>query len=189
METYKIIENYPNYSISNLGNVMNNKTNKLLQCKKSKTGYVVVNLYNNKVGKTHNVHTLVGKHFIDNLNNKPCIDHIDNNKENNHFTNLRFTTYSENMQNRPLTSLNKSGIKGVFYNKITKKWSAVINVNKRKIHIGNYEKFEDAMEARIIKSNEYFGEYANAIEKIVQAQNVLINAQNDLIQIQQNINH
>lgn len=41
------------------------------------------------------------------------IDHIDGDKTNNRINNLRAATYSENQWNRPATSLNTSGIKGV----------------------------------------------------------------------------
>jgi DNA-binding XRE family transcriptional regulator len=35
-------------------------------------------------------------HFIDNIENKPYVNHIDSNRSNCHYTNLEWTTASEN---------------------------------------------------------------------------------------------
>lgn len=43
------------------------------------------------------VHKCVANAFIPNPENKPQVDHIDEDKTNNHYTNLRFVTPSENM--------------------------------------------------------------------------------------------
>lgn len=45
------------------------------------------------------LHRIVAELFIPNPDNKPCVDHIDTNKHNNRVDNLRWCTYSENMQN------------------------------------------------------------------------------------------
>jgi hypothetical protein len=42
------------------------------------------------------VHRIVGKCFIPNSENKPCINHKDGNKANNAVSNLEWVTYSEN---------------------------------------------------------------------------------------------
>ncbi len=49
--------------------------------------------------KSMTVHRLVGTHFIDNPDEYPVVDHIDRNKENNHFSNLRWCTISQNNSN------------------------------------------------------------------------------------------
>ena len=65
--------------------------------KRNHTSYARVSL--SKEGKVtrYSVHRLVGLHFIDNPENKPQINHIDNNGLNNNYTNLEWTTHSENM--------------------------------------------------------------------------------------------
>lgn len=46
------------------------------------------------------VHRLVATAFLPNPNNEPCIDHIDRQKANNHVSNLRWISYSDNNRNR-----------------------------------------------------------------------------------------
>ena len=48
------------------------------------------------------VHRMVAELFVPNPENKPFVDHIDTNRLNNHFSNLRWVTQTENMNN-PLT--------------------------------------------------------------------------------------
>lgn len=92
------------YLISSFGRVISLKRKSpfLLKPKTSKEGYrdVVLYLHGNKT-YVH-VHRLVAIAFIANPENKPQVDHIDRNRANNHISNLRWCTCSENMRN-PLT--------------------------------------------------------------------------------------
>ncbi len=68
MEEWRQISDFPNYSVSNFGNVMNNKTNKMLRlCNKS--GYYNISLTNDNNYKTFKVHRLVALAFIENIEN------------------------------------------------------------------------------------------------------------------------
>ena len=89
-EVWKVIEEFPNYEVSNFGNVRNSIKNKLMTISIRKNGYCVVKLSNNEISKECKVHRLVAKAFIDNPNNLPHINHKDENKTNNHISNLEW---------------------------------------------------------------------------------------------------
>ena len=95
-EIWKSIKNYPQYEISNFGNIKSNYKNKLLKFQQDKDGYFQVNLYKNKIGKTNKIHRLVALYFVENKYNKLQVNHIDGNKQNNHYYNLEWCTTQEN---------------------------------------------------------------------------------------------
>ena len=103
-EIWIVINDYPLYSISNLGNVKNNKTNLHLKIDHNKNGYCQVKLYNPKP-KTKTIHRLVALHFIENSENKQEVNHKDGNKENNCVDNLEWVTKKENKAHADLTGL------------------------------------------------------------------------------------
>lgn len=107
-EIWKDIKDYPNYMVSNLGNVKNIKTGKILKNRKNTKAYLYVGLCKNGKVKQYLVHRLVAEHFIPNPDNLPQIDHINTNKIDNRVENLRWVTAKEN-NNNPLT-LNKMKI-------------------------------------------------------------------------------
>lgn len=79
------------------------KKEKILNGRKDKDGYVVVNLS----GKQKRVHQIVAEHFIPNLENKPIVDHINTLPSDNRVENLRWVTLKEN-SNNPLTKYHQS---------------------------------------------------------------------------------
>ena len=170
MEEYKLIKNFENYSVSNLGNVKNNDTNKILKQNNSH-GYQLVHLN----GKYLRVHRLVAEAFIPNPENKSCVDHKNNIRDDNRIDNLRWATIKENSQNVSISSRNKSGYKGVNWDKRYKRWRASIFENGLKVHIGCFESLDDAVKARQKKANEVFGEYVNKCEQ----QNIIIQVPNN----------
>ena len=166
VEVFRSIENYDNYAVSSFGRVKNVRTGIILKARNDKDGYLRVNLYEDAIRKTHQVHRLVANAFIDNPDDKLCVDHIDNNRTNNHISNLRFATNKENSQNRKLSSRNTSKVKGIYFNKRAKKWRAQINIDGIRIYIGYYDNIEDAKIARVNRANQAFGIYTNACEKL-----------------------
>ena len=63
-EQWKIIEEFPNYMVSDLGNVKRIKTNKILKADSVKGGYLRVKLYNKDNVKKVLIHRIVCQSFI-----------------------------------------------------------------------------------------------------------------------------
>ena len=87
-----------NYSVSDKGDIRNERFRSIKIKNEDRNGYEKVCLYKNGERTTKRVHRLVAEAFIDNPENKPCVNHIDGNKKNNNVNNLEWVTYSENMQ-------------------------------------------------------------------------------------------
>lgn len=86
------------YWVSENGDVMNIKTGHILKDKPDRSGYRTLTLWYNKNKHTFSIHRLVAMAFIPNPNNLPFVLHNDNNKLNCHYSNLRWGTASENVQ-------------------------------------------------------------------------------------------
>lgn len=164
LEEYKKVKDVDNYEVSNLGNVRNSKTQRILKYSVSGYGYLKINLNNKDKRISKYIHKLVAETFIDNPEMKQYVDHINNDKLNNDIKNLRWVTKKENAQNSKLSSKNTSGIKGVFFNKERQNWKAAIKIDGINIHLGYFKSIEDAKNARIKKANEVFGEFKNICE-------------------------
>jgi hypothetical protein len=93
-EEWKDIPDYKNYEVSNMGNIRNKKTGRILKSY-NKGGYAVISL-SKTVGKMFQVHRLVCQAFILNPENKPQVNHIDKNGLNNNVTNLEWNSVLEN---------------------------------------------------------------------------------------------
>jgi len=165
-EIWKNIENYETYSVSDLGNVRNDKTGRSLKPRKDTSGYFIVDLCKNGIVKTFKIHRLVALAFIENPENKLCVDHLDGNPQNNSIANLRWATTTENGMNRKISVTNTSGTKGVCFHKTTNKWQSQIYIGGKQFHLGTFEKIEEAILARQTKANEIFGEFVNDCEKL-----------------------
>ena len=75
------------------------------------------------------------------------IDHIDRNKSNNHISNLRVATKSENGQNRDA--------KGYTYDKLTNKYKAQIMINGKIKYLGCYDTPEEARDVYLKYKKEH----------------------------------
>lgn len=88
-------------------------------------------------------------------------DHINSDGLDNRKENLRLCTQQQNMCNkRNAYRNNKSGIKGVSWNKKQKKFVAQIQLGGKKIHLGSYNVLGDADSAYRIAEEKYFGDFA-----------------------------
>lgn len=76
-----------------------------------------------------------------------CIDHINRVRTDNRLINLREATRAQNLQNISLDRRNKSGVRGVSFDHINKKWRASISVNGKAKNLGRYLSIESAAAA------------------------------------------
>lgn len=90
---------------------------------------------------------------------KITIDHIDGDKSNNKISNLREATYSQNQCNLGTAKNNRSGLKGVTYDKRQNNWFARIKINKKQIYLGSYGCPTAAHFAYCRAAKQYHGEY------------------------------
>lgn len=95
---WKIISDFPNYKVSDSGEVFSIKRGILLKPSISKFGYARVTLYKDN-GEKHKimVHRLVAKAFIPNPNELEQVNHINENKLDNTVSNLEWCTSSYNV--------------------------------------------------------------------------------------------
>ena len=158
-EFFLQVEGYENYSISNHGNIKNNKTNRIMKPYNDKDGYKLIDLSKNGIRKKFKVHRLVGNAFLENHDKKPNVDHIDENKSNNNVKNLRWATIQENKYNQGNRIDNSSGYKGVSLRKDRNKYQASIKINGKLKNLGLFETPEEASYAYETKAKKIHGEF------------------------------
>jgi len=134
---WKINKDYPDYKISNYGDIFSIKSNKILKTRKNFHKYFIIKLINkNNERNELMVHRLVYDTFkILSGNNNLVIDHIDRNPSNNYIDNLKEVTQKENLLNRNIGEVNKNKI--IQYsldNKFIKEWNCLDEIkNELKI--------------------------------------------------------
>lgn len=97
------IKDFPNYYVTDLGDVYNRNYNNTgrfhkIQLGLTKEGYFRVHLCKNNKAVNKLVHRLVAKTFIPNPDNKPQVNHKNGDKTDNRVENLEWVTASENAQ-------------------------------------------------------------------------------------------
>lgn len=161
-EVFKDIPGYPNYQVSNYGNIKSLprkiKTKgdvwwlteeRILKPGKDKKSYFIVALCEKNKKRTHYIHRLVwdyfGKGERDGLVLQ--IDHIDNNKHNNKITNLRLVTNRLNCAKGWLLKKTTSKYTGVSWHKFSKTWRSDIYINSKSNFLGYFKTELEASEA------------------------------------------
>ncbi len=99
-EVWKVIIEFPDYSVSNLGRVKSLKFGKerILRQVKDSGGYFQLTLYKNGKGKPKQVHRLVYETHIGKLEDGYDAHHINENKEDNFISNLESKPHSNHLK-------------------------------------------------------------------------------------------
>lgn len=121
----------------------------------NKQGYVVSTDCETK--KTILLHRVV-TNCPDNL--VPDHIHGKETRYDNRKSNLRIVTTQQNSMNSTLYKNNTSGITGVTWHKRDNVWQARIKVGYKYIHLGYFNSFDDAVNARKEAEEKYFGEFS-----------------------------
>lgn len=90
----------------------------------------------------------------------PNIDHWNGDTTNNRFSNLRESTYQQNIANAKLPSHNTSGHRGISWVAYRNKYLARIKVSRKVIFLGYHDTFDQAVQAYRSAAEKYFGEFA-----------------------------
>jgi hypothetical protein len=135
MEEWRVIKDFPNYNVSNFGNVMNNKRKRLMKLNiKGEGGYYHISLKNNNCSKSLKVHRLVALAFIENPENKKTVNHKNKNKLDNTVSNLEWATMEEQAKHKSIGLIYKSN-KNKHINRLDKITGEILQ---------NYNSIEDA---------------------------------------------
>jgi hypothetical protein len=123
----------------------------------SKRGYISIQIN----GRLYRAHRLAWAYVYGEWPDKD-IDHINGKIADNRIANLRLATASQNQANVGLRTDNKSGLKGVSFHRVTGKWSATIQHQGRRIHLGLFTTPDAASSSYNEAALSLRGEFARA---------------------------
>lgn len=133
-EQWKDVVGYDIYEVSNLGNIRNKKTGKILKPVHQPSGYTIVCLRKDGKNNTESVRRVVMNAFRPIQNsNKFDIIHKDNNKQNNELSNLQWVTRKYNIANNKSVSTELKCLKYMITNNVEKAirdWNNMILAGK-----------------------------------------------------------
>jgi hypothetical protein len=107
-------------------------------------GYIRVSIHNISY-RAHRIAFL----YMNGSFPKNQVDHINGIKDDNRWCNLREATNQENQCNKPFSIRNKSGYKGVSWDKKSNKWRAQSSLNNTKKNLGMFDSKELAYKAYV----------------------------------------
>jgi len=154
-EIWKEMWDFPNYEISNLGNIRNAKTEKQIKVRQDGKEYRMASLYYNK----KKYHKRVGRYVWMSFNNQFCsmtIDHINGDAGDDRIENLRCISMEDNRnERRKYKKTNKYNLtkrdKGYIHYSITnglettwtimKKYGTPLNYIGTTMRRGSWEKY------------------------------------------------
>ncbi|MCG7985042.1 MAG: HNH endonuclease [Candidatus Thiodiazotropha lotti] len=98
---------------------------------------------------------------------KGNVDHVNGDGSDNSKHNLRDVCHSENQKNKRLSKKNKTGILGVYKSHNQLKFIAQIQTSGKKIHLGTFNNYLDAVCARKSAETKYNFHSNHGTEKAI----------------------
>lgn len=146
------------YEISEDGRLFRNvKSKKYLKVKldmhHSEIGYYVTFVRYKGKPKRVMIHKAVAECWLGDCPDGYEVDHIDRNPHNNHYSNLRYVTHSEQMKNRNHSNISKQGAKNLAEARI-QRMKPVRIYNDREDY--TFESFAEASRVLSVKYNTNF---------------------------------
>lgn len=89
------------------------------------------------------------------------VDHINRIKCDDKWENLRKATRTQNSSNINLRKNNTSGFRGVTWDSTRKKWRVQARIGGKKVNLGRFVDYEDAVNASKLALKNEFGEFYN----------------------------
>jgi hypothetical protein len=117
-------------------------------------GYVVLGID----GHYYKSHRLAWLYSYGHWPNKK-LDHINGARNDNRLINLRLATSAENCRNARISKNNKSGFKGVHWNKASGKWRATCKAGEKPKYLGSFDTAEAAATAYRNYAMTHHGEF------------------------------
>lgn len=124
---------------------------------RTRNGYVRIRCK----GRQYSAHRLAWV-FVHNRWPAEHIDHANGIKHDNRLCNLREATATQNNANARISQRSTSGLKGATWHIRKRRWIGYIHLKGRRIHLGYFDKPEDAHAAYVAKAKELYGEFARA---------------------------
>lgn len=88
---------------------------------------------------------------------KNDIDHVNRDKTDNRIANLRVVSRSVNLVNTSRRQNNKSGYKGIWWDKNRQNWQVRISVDKQQKNLGCVKTLDEAVALRKAAEKSYYG--------------------------------
>lgn len=110
--------------------------------------------FNGNAYKTHRIVFYVANGYLPQI-----VDHIKGISFGNGICNLQEATNQQNTMKKKMHSNNKSGFRGVSWDKERNKWLAQIQINGKFKKLGRFATPEEANQAYIEKAKVVFGEF------------------------------
>lgn len=133
------------------------KVGAIAGCVRGTDGYLCVNIKECGMMQAHRLAWAI----VTGVWPRRLIDHRNCVRADNRWENLREADDSANAYNQSIKRNNTSGIKGVNWDKTKNKFSAKIQIKKRRYTIGLYSTLEDAALAYESAAKRLHGEFAN----------------------------